>query len=131
MVNIEHVRLLEERVQKVIARIGELSRENQELRERLGGYQEKISDLEQRIEQFSSSQAEIEAGILNALHQLDEVEDAVVGEGSAPLQELASHQAQPEDGAAPAATPEQQGEPEDPQDDQEEPAPSGPELDIF
>lgn len=131
MVNIEHVRLLEERVQKVIARIGELSRENQELRERLGGYQEKISDLEQRIEQFSSSQAEIEAGILNALHQLDEVEDAVVGEGSAPLQELASHQAQPEDGAAPAATPEQQGEPEDQQDDQEEPAPSGPELDIF
>ena len=80
MVNIEQVRLLEERVRKVIGRMSELRAENTDLRERLGLCQEKISELEERIDGFSSTQAEIEEGILNALHQLDEVEDAVTGE---------------------------------------------------
>ena len=81
MVHIEQVRLLEERVQKVIARIGELQTENRELREQAGVDQEKIAELEGRIESFSTNQEEIERGILNALHQLDEVEDAVMAAG--------------------------------------------------
>jgi hypothetical protein len=78
MLNVEQVRLLEERVQRVISRTAELQRENGDLRERLEGYQERIRELEAHIETFVSNQAEIEKGVLNALHQLDEVEDAVV-----------------------------------------------------
>ena len=77
MVRIEQVRLLEERVQKVIARITELKAENTTLRTQLEGYQDRISDLEKRIEGFASGQDEIEAGILSALQRLDEVEDAI------------------------------------------------------
>ena len=55
-----------------------MQRENGDLRERLEGYQERIRELEAHIESFVSNQAEIEKGVLNALHQLDEVEDAVV-----------------------------------------------------
>lgn len=77
MVRIEQVRLLEDRVQKVIARITELKAENTTLRTQLEGYQDRISDLEKRIEGFASSQDEIEAGILSALQRLDEVEDAI------------------------------------------------------
>ncbi len=78
MLSLEQVRLLDERVQRVITRTSELQRENRELRERLEGYQERIQDLEGKIEQYSSNQAEIEQGVLNALQRLDEVEDAVV-----------------------------------------------------
>lgn len=78
MLNVEQVRLLEERVQRVISRTGELQRENGELRQHLEGYQERIKELEARLEEFVSNQAEIEQGVLNALHRLDEVEDAVV-----------------------------------------------------
>ena len=81
MVDIEQVRLLEQRVQKVIARIGELQAENRELRDQVGVDREKIAELERRIESFSANQEEIERGILNALHQLDEVEDAVTENG--------------------------------------------------
>ena len=80
MIRIEQVRLLEERVQKVILRISELQSENTTLRNQLQSYQDRISDLEERIEGFASGQDEIEAGILSALQRLDEVEDAVVEE---------------------------------------------------
>ncbi|MCG8477899.1 MAG: cell division protein ZapB [Spirochaetales bacterium] len=81
MVDIEQVRLLEQRVQRVIARIGELQTENRELRDQVGVDREKIAELERRVESFSTNQEEIERGILNALHQLDEVEDAVTESG--------------------------------------------------
>lgn len=81
MLNVEQVRLLEERVQRVISRTGELQRENGELRQHLEGYQERIKELEARLEEFVSNQAEIEQGVLNALHRLDEVEDAVIEGG--------------------------------------------------
>ncbi len=93
MVDIEQVRLLEQRVQKVIARIGELQAENRELREQTGVDRDRIAELERRIESFSTNQEEIERGILNALHQLDEVEDAVTEDGeSRTVPEVAGRQ---------------------------------------
>jgi hypothetical protein len=81
MIKIEQVRLLEQRVQKVISRIGELEHENSTLRGTLQTYQDRIADLELRIEGFTSNQEEIEAGILSALQHLDEVEDSLGEEG--------------------------------------------------
>ncbi|MFP4152596.1 MAG: cell division protein ZapB [Alkalispirochaeta sp.] len=78
MLSIDQVRLLEERVQRVIARTGELQRENGSLRERLEEYEGRIRELQEQIDRFVSNQADIEQGVLNALHRLDEVEDAVV-----------------------------------------------------
>ncbi|SIQ88763.1 Protein of unknown function [Alkalispirochaeta americana] len=82
MIKIEQVRLLEQRVQKVITRVGELQAENTTLREELQTYQDRISDLEARLEGYASSQEEIEAGILSALQRLDEVEDTLGEEGT-------------------------------------------------
>ncbi|WP_018525878.1 cell division protein ZapB [Alkalispirochaeta alkalica] len=82
MIKIEQVRLLEQRVQKVIARVGELQEENTILHEELQTYQDRVSDLEARLEGYASSQEEIEAGILSALQRLDEVEDTLGEEGT-------------------------------------------------
>jgi len=139
MLNLEQVRLLEERVQRVISRTGELQRENRDLREKLEGYQERIQELEAHIEQFSSNQAEIEQGVLNALQRLDEVEDAVV-EG---VQEERTVQTEPAlvdddagDNAAngDADTDDEELETEEESDYENETfqeEESGPELDIF
>jgi chromosome segregation ATPase len=145
MVNIEQVRLLEQRVQKVISRLAELRAENTDLRERLGVYQDRIEELEERVNSFSSNQAEIEQGILNALHQLDEVEDAVTGDGGEshtviveePLDDSGEDQPDADEIPAEAVSdtpdgdPEDEAEPEAGDDSEEQPPESGPELDIF
>ncbi len=132
MLNLEQVRLLEERVQRVISRTGELQRENRELREKLEIYQERIHDLEAHVEQFTSSQAEIERGVLNALQRLDEVEDAVI-EG---VQEERDIQHEPpenddnydeEEALSESVSAEEDGQQNETFQEEE----SGPELDIF
>ena len=124
MLNVEQVRLLEERVQRVIARTAELQRENGDLRERLEGYQERIRELEAHIESFVSNQAEIEKGVLNALHQLDEVEDAVV-EGVQEERVITEDHSPDSPVDEDESGTEEDRSPEDGEDN------SGPELDIF
>ncbi|TVR68954.1 MAG: cell division protein ZapB [Spirochaetaceae bacterium] len=134
MIRIEQVRLLEERVQKVIARITELKAENSALHNQLENYQERISDLERRIEGFASNQEEIEAGILSALQRLDEVEDAVGEEG---IEQQQVEVIPEEDASAGTSEPPVDGDTreesadEDLPPDQEEEQKPGPELDIF
>lgn len=82
MLTLQQVRLLEQRVQRVISRLVEVQRENETLRGQLSTYQERIDALEARVESVTTGHAEIEQSILNALHHLDEVEDAVGGEGA-------------------------------------------------
>jgi uncharacterized protein YlxW (UPF0749 family) len=159
MVNIEQVRLLEQRVQKVISRMAELRAENTDLRERLGVYQDRIEELEERVNSFSSNQAEIEQGILNALHQLDEVEDAVAGDGGeghtvvveedqqepdeepaeeslaepvpSPAADDASEPVPADSEDAPGAEDDPAAVTEDDEDSDDQTSDSGPELDIF
>ncbi|MCX7788619.1 MAG: cell division protein ZapB [Spirochaetes bacterium] len=75
MVSLEQIRKLEARVSQAVSTILELREENTTLRQKLEKYQEKIDQLELLIAQYRDSQKEIEEGILNALRQLDHLED--------------------------------------------------------
>lgn len=76
MLSLEQVRSLEDRVEKALSYIDELTEENASLRERLGGYESRIKDLEVLVRDFQQDQGRIEEGILNALEKLNAFEGA-------------------------------------------------------
>lgn len=77
MISLEQIQLLESRVMKAVRRIETLQSENDTLRERLERYEKRIEELEVLINEFKDGQSEIEQGIMNALSQLDNLEDQV------------------------------------------------------
>jgi len=77
MISLEQIQLLESRVMKAVRRIETLQSENDTLRERLERYEKRIQELEILINEFKDGQSEIEQGIMNALSQLDNLEDQV------------------------------------------------------
>ncbi len=85
MVSLEQIRKLEARVSQAVSTILELREENTTLRQKLEKYQEKIDQLELLIAQYRDSQKEIEEGILNALRQLDHLEDDALRASSSTL----------------------------------------------
>jgi chromosome segregation ATPase len=78
MLTLDQVRSLENRVAKALGYIDRLTDENAALRERLGGYERRIKDLEVLIRDFQQDQGRIEEGILSALEKLNVFEDAVL-----------------------------------------------------
>jgi len=138
MVSLEQIRKLEARVSQAVSTILELREENSTLRQKLEKYQEKIDQLELLIAQYRDSQKEIEEGILNALRQLDHLEDdALKASSSSPAsipQEPLTEQSVAEDIEGKPVIPEEEGaEPESTAAEQEGSAQekkSG-ELDIF
>jgi FtsZ-binding cell division protein ZapB len=138
MVSLEQIRKLEARVSQAVSTILELREENSTLRQKLEKYQQKIDQLELLIAQYRDSQKEIEEGILNALRQLDHLEDDALKSSSSPSvsipQEPLADQSEPEDIEGKPVIPEQEGaEQENTATEQESVAQvkkSG-ELDIF
>ncbi len=88
MVSLEQIRKLEARVSQAVSTILELREENSNLRQKLEKYQEKIDQLELLIAQYRDSQKEIEEGILNALRQLDHLEDDALRASSSTLSSI-------------------------------------------
>jgi len=88
MVSLEQIRKLEARVSQAVSTILELREENSTLRQKLEKYQEKIDQLELLIAQYRDSQKEIEEGILNALRQLDHLEDDALRASSSTLSSI-------------------------------------------
>jgi predicted nuclease with TOPRIM domain len=83
MINLEQVKLLETKVAKVIDHVKKVTEENSLLKEKLDSYQKRVDELEILVQAFKDDQSRIEDGILAALEQLNQVEDAI---GSASLQ---------------------------------------------
>lgn len=77
MISIEQIRILEAKVHAAVERIQTLNAENTTLRTKLAEYETRVVDLQKRVEGFQSDQAAIEAGILSALSQLDQLEDRI------------------------------------------------------
>jgi len=77
MITLEQIRLLEDKIQKAISTISGLREENATLRKKLQNYENRISELEVLIDDFKKDQNEIEQGIVNALKQLDTLEDEI------------------------------------------------------
>lgn len=113
MVSLEQIRKLEARVSQAVSTILELREENSTLRQKLEKYQQKIDQLELLIAQYRDSQKEIEEGILNALRQLDHLEDDALKASSSPSvsipQEPLADQSEPEDIEGKPVIPEQEG----------------------
>lgn len=77
MLNLDQVRLLENRVEKAVGKIQSLTSENTLLRTQLTGLQTRVSELEGLVRSFKDDQGRIEEGILNALDRLSAFEDSV------------------------------------------------------
>jgi FtsZ-binding cell division protein ZapB len=74
MITLEQIRLLEERVRRAVDRISGLQEENRELRTKTAQYEKRVSELEARIDRFTTDQTQIEDGIKNALESLEGLE---------------------------------------------------------
>jgi predicted nuclease with TOPRIM domain len=77
MITLEQIRLLETKVQQAVDRIGRLMNENAALRRALESNEARVQELERIVSQFKDDQGKIEQGIINALAQLDSIEDTV------------------------------------------------------
>ncbi len=82
MISVEQIHKLESKVLKAVDVIKSLREENDLLKEKLSGYEKRIEELEVFIDSFKQDQTTIEEGILNALNQLDLLEDIVSVSGS-------------------------------------------------
>jgi chromosome segregation ATPase len=77
MVTLEQIRNLEAKVQRAVAYIGELKKENALLKKTLEKYRTRIDELEVSINEYKEDQNAIEEGIKNALLHLDKLEDTI------------------------------------------------------
>jgi chromosome segregation ATPase len=75
MITLDQIKQLDFKVRKAIDKINSLSSENNLLQEKLDNYQLRIEELEILIDTFKEDQGEIEDGIIDALNQLDILDD--------------------------------------------------------
>jgi uncharacterized coiled-coil DUF342 family protein len=132
MISLEQVRLLESKVVKAIEYVKQVTEKNMQLNGKVDACQKRIDELEVQILEFKEEQNRIEEGILSSLEKLNQFEDAIGRNYSAPHSEGQEQGAQEN---TYTRQPDFAGETEDGQDEEEEtePAPdeSGGELDIF
>ena len=76
MLNLDQVRLLENRVMKAVGKIESLTAENGLLKNQLTSLQSRVNELEGLVRSFKDDQGRIEEGILNALDRLSAFEDS-------------------------------------------------------
>ena len=82
MITLDQIKQLDHKVRKAIDKINTLNSENNMLQEKLDNYQLRIEELEVLIDTFKEDQGEIENGIIDALNQLDILEDNIVISGT-------------------------------------------------
>ncbi len=78
MITLDQIKQLDHKVRKAVDKINTLKSENNMLQEKLDNYQLRIEELEVLIDTFKEDQGEIENGIIDALNQLDILEDNIV-----------------------------------------------------
>ncbi len=108
MLTLDHVRALEERVDRAVSTIARLRAENSSLREELGAGKARVAELEAFVEGVKRDQSRIEEAIVKALGRLESFEDTITGKGAAPA---ASQPSALSASAQPAAAPTQASKP--------------------
>ncbi len=78
MITLDQIKQLDFKVRKAIDKINSLKSANNMLQEKLDTYQIRIEELEILIDTFKEDQGEIEHGIIDALNQLDILEDNII-----------------------------------------------------
>ena len=88
MITLDQIKQLDQKVRKAVDKISTLKNENNMLQGKLDNYQLRIEELEVLINTFKEDQGEIENGIIDALNQLDILEDNIDSqESTEPAQE--------------------------------------------
>ncbi|MBN2736782.1 MAG: cell division protein ZapB [Spirochaetales bacterium] len=82
MINLDQIQILENKVNHAVEIINRLTKENKALKRTIENSQSRMQELESLLDQFKNEQDQIEKGILNALHQLDHLEDSLDSEVS-------------------------------------------------
>lgn len=90
MISVEQIQKLEAKVLQAVEVIKSLREENSLLKGKLSGYEKRIEELEILIDSFKQDQTNIEEGIINALNQLDLLEDIVSESDSEKSEDLPS-----------------------------------------
>jgi hypothetical protein len=112
MITLEQIRLLESKITRALELIRVLKDENSTLRKGLESAQRRMRELETLVEGFKTDQKEIESVIVRTLHNLDELEESAVAEGSTRAATKATAGGVPGGGlATPGATPAPGGAP--------------------
>ena len=75
MITLDQIKQLDIKVRKAIDIINSLTNENKMLQNKLDEYQLRIEELEILIDSFKEDQGEIENGIIDALNQLEIIDD--------------------------------------------------------
>lgn len=78
MITLDQIKQLDHKVRNAIDKISTLKSDNSMLQEKLDNCQLRIEELEVLIDTFKEDQGEIERGIIDALNQLDILEDNIV-----------------------------------------------------
>ena len=121
MITLEHIRKLDQKVSAAVNIISTLRGENEALKGKLGDYEKRIQELEKLVDVFKEDQSEIEQGILNALSQLDKLEDDM----------SSSDQPATEAADSPTTSEQSESDTDSVADETDEPEDSSSELDIF
>ena len=74
---IEQLRMLQQKIEKLIARAQQLYEENTTLKRKLASYEKRVRELETLFSSVQSDQGEMERTILEALDSLDQLEDEI------------------------------------------------------
>ena len=93
MISLDHVLLLEQKVESAVAKIAQLQAENDALRSRCSELTNALSTKSEQLSSFESDQNKIESGILKALDRLNSIENSVLkasGQAAASNQPQAS-----------------------------------------
>lgn len=103
MITLEQIQRLDIKVKRAVDTIENLKKENSSLRDTLGQYEKRISELEILISRFKDDQQEIENKILHALSQLDRIEDEITAPNKADIEETRSPQPEAADSSVPGS----------------------------
>lgn len=78
MITLDHVLLLEQKVESAVKKISQLQVENDALRSRCAELTNALSSKSEQLSAFEQDQGKIESGILKALDRLSAIENSVL-----------------------------------------------------
>ena len=73
MISVDQILVLEEKIESAVAKIAQLTAENDALRSKCAELTNALSAKTEQLSEFQSNQSKIEIGIIKALEQLDSI----------------------------------------------------------
>ena len=75
MISLDQLRILQSKVSMMVQKYRTIVEENELLKRKLRGYEQRVSEMESHYSTIKEDQNEMEKTILSALEELDKIED--------------------------------------------------------